>query len=68
MEFIIFGSHAQLKKLASHLSVMTDGNSMHPTGVIINLGVWFDAIYSFSDHVRNVCKINFIHMCDLNWV
>ena len=61
-EFIIFGSHAQLKKLDSYLPVRTFGNFLHPSGV------WFDANLSFGDHVRNICKTCFIQLCDLRWV
>ena len=41
-EFIIFGSHAQVKKLDTYLPVRIFGNFMHPA-VVKNLGVWFDA-------------------------
>ena len=55
-EFIISGSHALLKKLDSHLPVRIFGNFMHPAVVIKDLGVWFDANFSFTDCVRNICK------------
>ena len=42
-KFIIFGSHAQLKKLDSHFPVRIFGKPMHPSVVVKNLGVWFDA-------------------------
>ena len=45
-EFIIFGSHAQLKKLDPYLPVKIFGNCMHPAVVVKNLGVWFDANFS----------------------
>ena len=38
-EFIISGSHAQLKKLDSHLPVRILSNSMHPAVVIKHLSV-----------------------------
>ena len=63
-EFIIFISHAPLKKLDPYLSVRLFGNSMHPA-VVKYLGVWFDANFSFADHVRNICKTYFIEMHDL---
>ena len=40
---LIFGSHAQLKKLDSYLPVRIFGNFMHPAVVVKNLCVWFDA-------------------------
>ena len=67
-EFTIFGSHAQLKKLDSHLPVSIFGNFMHLAAVVKNLGVWFDANFSFANHVYNICKTNFIQMRDLRWV
>ena len=32
------------------------------------MGIWFDANFSFADHVRNVCKTCFIQMRDVRWV
>ena len=60
-EFIIFGSHARLKKLDSHLPVRIFGKFLHPSAVVKNLGVWFD-------HVNNICKTCFIQMRDLRLV
>ena len=67
-EFIIFGSHAQLKKLDPYLPVKIFGNFMHPAVVVKNLGVWFDANFSFANHVRNICKTCFIQIRDLRQV
>ena len=67
-EFIIFGSHAQLKKLDPYLPVKIFGNFMHPAVVVKNLGVWFDANFSFANHVRNICKTCFIQIRDLRRV
>ena len=64
-EFIISGSHAQLKKLDPYLPVKIFGNFMHPAVVIKNLSVWFDANFSFADHVHNICKTCFIQIRDL---
>ena len=36
-EFIIFGSHAQLKKLDSYLPVRIFGKLLHPSAVVKNL-------------------------------
>ena len=66
--FIIFGSHAQLKKLDPYLPVRIFGNFMHPAVVVKKLGVWFDDNFSFADHVRNICKTCFIQICDLRQV
>ena len=67
-EFIRFGSHAQLKKLGSHLPVMIFGKLLHPSAVVKNLGVWFDANFSFANHVHNICNTCFIQMPDLRQV
>ena len=63
MEFTIFGSHSQLRKLDSHLPVRIFGNFMHPAVGKI-LSVWFDANFSFVYHVRNICKTCFIQ-CEI---
>ena len=42
-EFIIFASHAHLKKLDSHLPVRIFGKLLYPSAVIKKLCVWFDA-------------------------
>ena len=67
-EFIIFRPHAQLTKLDPYLPVRIFGNFMHPAVVVKNLGVWFDANFSFADHVCNICKTCFIQICDLRCV
>ena len=67
-ECIIFGSYAQIKKLDPYLPVRIIGNFMHPAVVVKNLGVWFDANFSFADHVRNIYKTCFIQIRDLRLV
>ena len=67
-EFIIFGSHAQLKELDPYLPVRIFGNFMHLAVVVKNLGIWFDANFSFADHVPNICKTCFIQIRDLRQV
>ena len=67
-QFIIFGSHVQLKKLDSHLPVSIFSKLLHPSAVVKNLGVWFNANFPFADHVRNICKTCFIQMRDLRRV
>ena len=67
-EFIIFGSKAQLKKLDLYLPARLFGNFMHPAVLVKNLGIWFDANFSFADHVCNICKICFFQKRDLRWV
>ena len=64
-EFNVCGSHAKFVKLDSNLPVRILGNFMHPTIVVQNLGIWFDANFSIADHVCNICKTCFIQMHDL---
>ena len=47
---------------------MIFGKLLHPSAVVKNLGVWFDANFSFADHVSNICKTCFIQMRDLRWI
>ena len=54
-QFIIYGSHAQIKKLDSHLPVMVFVKLLHPSAVVKNLGVSFDANFFFADRVHNIC-------------
>ena len=67
-EFIIFESHALIKKFDPYLPVRILGNFIHPAVVVKNLGVWFDANFSFADHVCNICKTCFIQIRDLRQV
>ena len=48
-EFIVFGSKAQCHKIFSHFPVSTLGSLLHPVDSVKNLGVWFDAEFSFSE-------------------
>ena len=65
-EFIVFGSKAQRQKISSHLPVSILGSVLHPVDSVRNLGVWFDADFSFSEHVKMICRACLIQMCDLH--
>ena len=41
------------------------GSLLHPVDSVRNLGVWFDADFSFSEHVKRTCKACFLQMRDL---
>ena len=56
-EFIVFGSKAQRQKIS--------GSLLHPVDSVRNLGVWFDAEFSFSEYVKRTCKACFLLMRDL---
>ena len=55
-EFIVFGSKAQHQKISSHFPVSILGSLLHPVDSVRNLGVWFDADFSFSEHIKRICK------------
>ena len=44
------------------------GESLIPSDAIKNFGVWFDSDFSFTKHVKNVCKLCFIQMRDLRQI
>ena len=50
-EFIVFGSTAQCQKLSFQFPVNVLGSLLHPAYIVKNLGVWFNADFSFSEHV-----------------
>ena len=64
-EFIVFGSKSQRQKLSSYFPVSIFGSLIHPVDSVRNLGVWFDAEFSFSEHVKRTCKACFLQMRDL---
>ena len=44
------------------------GESLIPSDAVKNLGVWFDSNFSFTKHVKSVCKLCFIQMRDLRQI
>ena len=64
-EFILFGSKNVRTKLGKFFPVNILGTPLSPAEAIRNLGVWFDSDFSFSCHVRNICKACFVHIRDL---
>ena len=64
-EFVVFGSKAQHQKISSHFPVSILGSLLHPVDSVRNLGVWFDADFSFSEHIKRTCKACFLQMRDL---
>ena len=65
-EFIVFGSKAQRQKISSHFPVSILGSLLYPVDSVRNLGVWFDADFSFSEHVKMTCKACYLQMHDLH--
>ena len=63
-EFIVFGSKAQ-RQISSHFPVSILGSLLHTVDSVRNLGVWFDADFSFSEHIKRTCKACFLQMRDL---
>ena len=64
-EFIVFGSKTHCQKISSHFPVSILGSLLHPADSVRNLGVWFDADFSFSELIKRTCKACFLQMCDL---
>ena len=64
-EFIVFGSKVQRQKISSHFPVSILGSLFHLVDSVRNLGVWFDAEFFFSEHLKRTCKACFLQMCDL---
>ena len=65
MHLVLFGSRNVRTKLSKFFPVNILGNLLSPVDAIKNLGVWFDSDFSFSCHVRNICKASFVHIRDL---
>ena len=65
-EFIVFGSKAQRQKISSHIPVSILGSLLHLVDSVRNLGVWFYADFSFSEHIKMTCKVCFLQMRDLH--
>ena len=55
-EFILFGSDAQRKQLSNLFPIDILGSSLTPVKKVRNLGVIFDAAFSFTDQVSNIRK------------
>ena len=68
IEFIIFGSKKQRDKLKACSPIDILGNSICPVDSVKNLGVWFDADFSLSEHIQNVCKSYFVKLLDFKHV
>ena len=65
IKFIVFGSKSQHEKLNHSFPVNILVILISPVDAVCNLGVWFDSDFSFSYHVRKVCKACFTHVRDL---
>ena len=63
-ELIVFGSKAQRQKISTHFPVSILGSLIHPVDSVRNLGVWFDAEFSFSEHFKRTCKASFLQIRD----
>ena len=64
-EIIVFGSKSQRQKISSQFPVSILGNLLHLADFAKNLGVWFDAEFSLSEHVKKTCKACFLQMRNL---
>ena len=64
-EFIVFGSKAQHQKISSNFPVSILGSLLYPVDSVRNLGVWFYAEFSFSEHVKRTGNACFLQMRNL---
>ena len=64
-EFILLGTKSQRDKLAGFFPIDILGSKISPTDKARNLGVIFDADFSFSSHVVSVCRSCFVGLRDL---
>ena len=67
-EFMLIGNQSQRRKFDSCFPISLLGNDFNPANVVRNLGVIFDADFSFKNHVSNVVKSCYYHMRDLRRV
>ena len=65
---IVFDSKSQRQMISSIFPVSILGSLLHPVDSVRNLGVWFDAEFSFSEHVKRTCKVSFLQMHDLHGI
>ena len=63
-ELILLGTKSQRDKLADRFPVDILGSQIRPTDKARNLGVIFDADFSFSKHVVSVCRSCFVGLRD----
>ena len=65
IEFIVFDCHEQRCKLNPLFPVNILDNLLLPAQKVKNLGVWFDAEVSLSDHVSSICRSSFLQLREL---
>ena len=65
LNLLFLALRLSLQKISSHFPVSILGSLLHPVDSVRNLGVWFDADFSFSEHVKRTCKACFLQMHDL---
>ena len=61
MEFIVFGSKQQLKKVEV-TSISVNGDSIPRSEVIKYLGTWMDQYLSFRQHILKKCNVAMINL------
>ena len=64
-DIIIIGTK-QRNKVINHFSVKLLGSDTFPSDTVHNLGVVFDSDFNFCQHISQVCKSCFYHICDLH--
>ena len=64
-EFILFGSDTQRSKLSHIFPINILGNMLSPVDKVRNLGVVFDAAFTFSPQVSSICSSCYYQIRDL---
>ena len=64
---IIIGTKQQRNRVISHFPVKLLGSNTFPSDTVRNLGVVFDSEFNFRQHISQVCKSCFYHICDLDY-
>ena len=65
-EFIILGSKTSRERLAHLFPINILGSDLNPTSKVRNLGVIFDADFSFTDQVNSIRKSCFYYIRDFS--
>ena len=64
-DLIIIGTKQQRNRVINHFPVKLLGSDTFPSDTVRILGVIFDSDFNFRQHISQVCKSCFYHICDL---
>ena len=65
-ELLIIGTPQQLDKVViTHMHIRVGNTNIYPVPVARNLGSWFDANISMTDHISKICSSSFYYLYNL---